>query len=71
MLMWFCLRRCSPRPRLEMRTRMYMLGVMYAKGMGVIEDDKEAVKWYRKAAELGTYGCDGPASASCTPKAKA
>jgi TPR repeat protein len=29
------------------------LGVMYAYGEGVIEDDKEAVKWYRLAAEQG------------------
>ena len=26
---------------------------MYAKGKGVPEDDREAVKWYRKAAEQG------------------
>ena len=26
---------------------------MYAFGLGVIKDDKEAVKWYRKAAEQG------------------
>ena len=32
---------------------MYTLGLMYANGEDVIEDDKEAVKWYRKAAELG------------------
>ena len=30
-----------------------MLGVMYAKGLGVKQDDVEAVKWYRKAAEQG------------------
>ena len=29
------------------------LGEMYAKREGVLEDDKEAVKWYRKAAEQG------------------
>ena len=28
------------------------LGVMYEKGQGVEQDDKEAVKWYRKAARL-------------------
>jgi len=32
---------------------MRNLGDMYAVGKGVTEDDKEAVKWYRKAAELG------------------
>ena len=26
---------------------------MHAEGKGVLEDDKEAVKWYRKAAEQG------------------
>jgi TPR repeat protein len=26
---------------------------MYANGKGVPEDDKEAVKWYRLAAEQG------------------
>ena len=31
----------------------FYLGVMYANGEGVIEDDKEAVKWYRLAAEQG------------------
>lgn len=29
------------------------LGVMYDNGIGVVEDDKEAVKWYLKAAEQG------------------
>ena len=31
----------------------YLLGLMYASGEGVLENDKEAVKWYRKAAEQG------------------
>ncbi len=29
----------------------YNLGFMYAEGLGVVQDDAEAVKWYRKAAE--------------------
>ena len=29
------------------------LGFMYAKGQGVTQDYKEAVKWYRKAADQG------------------
>ena len=29
------------------------LGAMYASGMGVPEDDREAVAWYRRAAEQG------------------
>ena len=32
---------------------MLNLGFMYDHGKGVIQDFKEAVKWYRKAAELG------------------
>jgi len=31
----------------------YNLGVMYDKGEGVGEDDKEAAKWYRLAADQG------------------
>jgi TPR repeat protein len=31
----------------------YNLGVMYENGHGVPENDAEAVKWYRKAAEQG------------------
>jgi TPR repeat protein len=30
-----------------------LLGVKYALGEGVAQDDKEAVKWYRKSAEQG------------------
>jgi hypothetical protein len=29
------------------------VGLKYAKGEGVLKDDKEAVKWYRKAADQG------------------
>ena len=31
----------------------YNLGVMYANGRGVRQDDAQAVQWYRKAAEQG------------------
>ena len=31
----------------------YNLGLMYEKGRGFPEDDKEAVKWYNLAAEQG------------------
>lgn len=31
----------------------YNLGTMYDNGEGVREDDEEAAKWYRKAAEQG------------------
>jgi uncharacterized protein len=33
----------------------YNLGLMYAKGEGVIQDYKEAVKWYRLAADQGFF----------------
>ncbi|HIE87808.1 MAG TPA: sel1 repeat family protein, partial [Gammaproteobacteria bacterium] len=29
----------------------YLLGLMYANGRGVPQDDKEAVRWYRLAAD--------------------
>ena len=29
------------------------LGVMYTNGRGVTQDDAEAVRWYRKAADQG------------------
>ncbi len=29
------------------------LGVMYANGTGVAQDNKQAVSWYQKAAEQG------------------
>ena len=31
----------------------FILGNMYDRGRGVPKDEKEAVKWYRKAAEQG------------------
>ncbi len=34
----------------------FILGVMYANGLGVPQDDKEAVKWFRLAADQGTAG---------------
>ncbi len=30
-----------------------MLGLKYARGAGVLEDDAQAVRWYRLAAEQG------------------
>ena len=30
------------------------LGRLYAEGMGVAKDEKEAVKWFKKAAEKVT-----------------
>lgn len=37
----------------------FSLGVMYAQGRGVSENDFEAVRWYRKAAEQGDAGDAG------------
>ena len=34
----------------------FNLGVMYSTGQGVVENDVEAVKWFRKAAEQGDAG---------------
>ncbi|GHT32760.1 hypothetical protein AGMMS49592_0010 [Endomicrobiia bacterium] len=34
----------------------YNLGVMYYKGEGVKQDYKEAIKWFKKAAEQGHSG---------------
>ncbi len=34
----------------------HILGVMHDHGWGVLQDDTEAVKWYRKAAEQGIAG---------------
>ena len=34
----------------------FNLGSMYDDGRGVVQDYKEAVKWYRKAAEQGDAG---------------
>ena len=31
----------------------FNLGIMYANGRGVVEDDAEAVRWYRLAADQG------------------
>jgi TPR repeat protein len=31
----------------------YTLGIIYSQGQGVLQDDAEAVKWYRRAADQG------------------
>jgi TPR repeat protein len=33
---------------------MYNLGVLYARGQGVLRDDIEAFKWLDLAADMGT-----------------
>ena len=40
-------------------TAQFNLGVMYAKGEGVPQDDAEAVQWYRLAAEQGHAEAQG------------
>ena len=32
---------------------MFALGTLYDDGLGVKRNDAEAIKWYKKAAELG------------------
>lgn len=46
------------------------LGVMYAKGLGVPQDDAKAVKWYRKAAVQGVCPGTEQSWAHVTNKAK-
>ena len=36
-----------------------ILGMMYDEGLGVLQDYKEAVKWYTKAAEQGDADAQG------------
>ena len=42
-------------------TTQFNVGLMYAEGQGVKQDDVEAIKWFRKAAEQGLaqaqYSC--------------
>ena len=40
-------------PDFDFAGGQYSLGVMYANGEGVPEDDAEAVRWYRMAADQG------------------
>ena len=45
----------AERPTRDMRNAQAQcnLGIMYENGQGVQQDDAEAVKWYRRAAEQG------------------
>jgi TPR repeat protein len=47
------LREWTPLAEQGLDRAQYNLGVMYANGRGVPQDDKTAVKWYRLAAEQG------------------
>lgn len=41
------------RAEAKIAAAQYHLGIMYSNGTGVPEDDAEALKWFRKAAEQG------------------
>ncbi|HIG85781.1 MAG TPA: DUF3298 domain-containing protein [Planctomycetes bacterium] len=43
----------GPMKRYLVSRAQFNLGLMYGSGEGVLKDDKEAVKWYRKAANQG------------------
>ena len=45
----------SPRRRAGHANAQAILGAMYAEGKGVPQDDAEAVKWCRLAADQGNY----------------
>ncbi len=47
------LREWRPLAEQEHAPAQYNLGLMYANGLGVVQDYKKAVKWYRTAAEQG------------------
>ena len=42
---------CSHLAEQGVASAQYKLGEMYAKGEGLLEDDAEAIKWWRKAAD--------------------
>ena len=43
----------------EYAAAQYVLGLCYAEGRGVPQDDTEAVKWFRKAADQGSAAAQG------------
>ena len=48
------LRPCRPLAEQGVDVAQTTLGIMYERGLGgLAQDDAEAVKWYRKAAEQG------------------
>jgi len=47
------LREWEPLAEQEDAAAQYNLGLMHRQGLGVPQDDKTAVKWYRLAAEQG------------------
>ncbi len=47
------LREWRPLAERGIRAAQYNMGLMHKKGLGVVQDPKEAVKWYRRAAEQG------------------
>lgn len=51
-------------PSKEEIEKWYQMGLNYANGDGVSRDEKEAVRWYRKAAEQGHSGAQTNLGAS-------
>ena len=49
----------------------YNVGFMYANGLGVPQDDAEAVRWYRLAADQGNADAQVSTSGSCMKMAVA
>jgi hypothetical protein len=53
------LRLCQPLAEQDEPVAQTTLGSIYERGQGVVRDDAEAVRWYRKAAEQGlAYALD-------------
>ena len=53
----------SVRPPIGLQPAQSNLGLMYAQGRGVAQNDAEAAKWSRKAAEQGPCRSAAPFSA--------
>ena len=47
---------CKVKAEQGLAKAQYNLGLRYSNGQGVLHDDKEAVKWYTKAAEQNDAG---------------
>ena len=38
----------------------FRLGVLFDKGRGVVQDDEQALQWFRRAAQQGRGQCQAP-----------